>query len=189
MAAGSYIRPEPSMLRTTVNIHIADWVQLSWASAYLRMTIRKAVMMLLVRLMPAGSDLHGGFTTVAYQDDDPGDMWHCFTIRFYPDEMEFWSCFRRFSKKSLSKLIHFAIAEHLGNLMKDPSPTRHNYVRYVEQSVLKNGESGAILWFFSAAKITEKDPSQGTRTSHPGENRSIGPSSIKKSLRYPCSFP
>ncbi|TAL29740.1 MAG: hypothetical protein EPN93_20595 [Spirochaetes bacterium] len=133
------------MPRTTMNIHLAEWIKISWVAARLAKTKREVIIMLLARLMPELEQLQGEFTTVKYQEDDPEGWWHRYTILIRSDELEFWSNIRRLCKLSLSNLIAMAVEKHWGRLLEEQTQEIHKYVRFIQYKVLRGGNFGLMV--------------------------------------------
>jgi hypothetical protein len=166
---------ERAMPKTTMNIHLAEWIKICWVAARLAKTRREVIMTLLALLLRDMERLQGKFTTVKYQEDDPEGWWHCYTILIRSDELEFWSNIGRLSKLSLSNLIAVAVEKYWVKLLEEKSNEIHKYVRFIQYKVLNGGNFGLMVCGFIRR--------QGEKTQTPP------PDAVKSPKNMHCQLP
>lgn len=133
------------MLRTSINMNIAVFVEIGIAATRLGKSRREVVIMLLTRIRHDFHLFEGGFRLVKYQSRDPLARWHCFTISFKKHENELVTDFRKLGKYSVSYLVALAADRYLRELMQDGGDG-HNYVELKDYAVGKRIDNGLICW-------------------------------------------
>lgn len=136
------------MLQTSINIHEDFMREISMAAKTMKTSRKAVIILLLSRLLHDIDRLLGGFTTVKYQPRDPEKRWHCFTVRFKPDEYEFWSDMRRLSKFSVSFLLAIAVKAYLNKTALDEHPLVNNYFFYRNYLLRHEMVDGVRCWQF-----------------------------------------
>ncbi len=134
------------MLATTINMHIDIFNKISQVSEKLNKSKRDVVVMLLLRTMDDIHKLHRGFTTVKYQPDNDKDKWHCFAIRFRPDEIEYCCDLRKIGKYSLSYLVAIAVEKYIDELIEKVKNVVYNYTRYSNYVLYREVVEDIICW-------------------------------------------
>jgi hypothetical protein len=147
-----------AVLTTSINMHYKTRYSIIRAAGLLRTSQRDVVVLLLKRAMRDIDSMQGGFTTVKYQEHRPREEWHCFCIQYYPDEYEFFNDLRRLCKRSVSRLLAFAVKKYLVELLGKTENSIINYWDYMGYSVGKSIVMGIICWHFywGDARITNR---------------------------------
>ena len=88
------------------------------------------------------------FTTVKYQSDDMPENWHCFHVRFKPDEYEFFIDLGKVCKCSVSLLVALAVDRYTDELIKEKAVKKDvdNYILFKHYLLNKVIVDGIICW-------------------------------------------
>jgi hypothetical protein len=134
------------MLSTTLNIHRDTLTVLSRAAIKLGISRRDVIVSLLMRIMDNINIFRREFATIKYQPDASRGEWRCFSIKFRPEETEFFADLRNFCKCSVSFLVAIAVEKYLDDMLDDYDRHRHNYPRFCNYAMCKEIMNGSIFW-------------------------------------------
>lgn len=134
------------MTNTTINIRLDILEKITDAAEKLNTSRRAIIVKLLLRSMNDIHKFHRGFTTVKYQPDEEKEKWHCFSIRFKPDEIEFWCDLRKIGKYSISYLVAIAVEKYLDEIIKKFVKVAYNYARHSNYVLYREVVEGVICW-------------------------------------------
>ena len=135
------------MISTTLNIHIDVLSKITDAAKHLDTSRKAVIVLLLKRMMKNHRFFTQSFSTVKYQQDDDKDNWHCFHIRFRPDENEFFVDLRKVCKFSVSCLLAMAVKQFLSELMRDiKKKLVDNYQDFKNYVLHKEIVEGILSW-------------------------------------------
>lgn len=124
------------MIATTINMHPATLDSIARAAERLNTTRREIVVSLLRHLKYNIEDYRGGYTLVNYQRDDPDRRWHCFSIRFSPEDMACLGDMRHFTKCSVSLLVEMAAERFHDRVLREKKAFVHRGDRSVRGSIV-----------------------------------------------------
>jgi len=146
------------MITTTLNIHINNLLKISRTADRLNKTRKDIIVLLLMRMMKDHRLFSRSFSTVKYQRNDDSGNWHCFHIRFRPDENEFFVDLRKVCKVSVSCLLAMAVERYLNEIIQviknefvDNYPLFENYV--LRQEDIDGIISWRIYWGLPMAHL------------------------------------
>jgi hypothetical protein len=134
------------MLATSINMHRSTFLAVSRAAARLSTTRRSVVVRLLMRVMRDIDRHQGGFATISYQPEDPKGEWHCFSIRFRPDENGFFHDLRNTCKCSVSFLVAIAAEKYLDELLNENRGYVNKNIWFRNYVIHREVNDGLICW-------------------------------------------
>ena len=130
------------MASTTINIRREVLSKITNAAIQSNKS-RREIIIYLLKLVARNNDSHlRGFGTVKYQSDDDPDNWHCFHIRFKPDEYEYFLDLRKVCKCSVSHLVAIAADKYLNDIMANVD----NYALFSNYVLRREIIDGIICW-------------------------------------------
>jgi hypothetical protein len=138
-----------AMIATSINMHVDTLGLISRGAAKLDISKRALIVRLLMRIMRDVGRFQRGFSTVKYQPDDNDGRWHCFSIRFKPDENEFFTDLRNFCKCSVSLLVAIAAEKYLAEILGENENEVYNNALFRNYNVRKEVTDGIIYWIIS----------------------------------------
>jgi hypothetical protein len=134
------------MIATSINMQIDTFTLLSRAAVQLNTSRRAIIVRLLMRIMHNISRHQGGFTSVRYQPGNSEKRWHCFSIRFKPDENEFFMDLRKLCKCSVSLLVAIAVEKYLDEMIRNKKRTVYNNIMFENYLLSRTAVDGIISW-------------------------------------------
>jgi hypothetical protein len=134
------------MIATTINMHLDTLYVIAGVASKLKTTKRDIVVRLLMRIMQDIVMYPVRFSAVRYQADDRKRRWHCFSIKFRPDENEFFTDLRKLCKCSVSCLVAIAAEKYLDEILAASGKKVHNKVRFSNYVIRRIFAGGLICW-------------------------------------------
>lgn len=134
------------MPATSINMHADTNDRILCAAGRLGVSRRELVVRLLMRIMRDVASFHRRFRNIRYQSDDAGGHWHCFAIRFTPEETEFFSDLRNVCKCSVSLLVAIAVEKYLDEMLGDIKKEVYNYYQFNGYEIHMKQMNGTITW-------------------------------------------
>ena len=134
------------MVATTINMHKDTLAKITNAAVRQKKSRHEIIIILLKRLLNDHEKIKHRFISIKYQSDDSSMMWHCFHIRFRPDEYEFFIDLRKLCKCSVSLLIAIAVNRYNNDLNTNDNKTVDKYQQFNKYILRKRFVDGIISW-------------------------------------------
>jgi hypothetical protein len=147
------------VIATSINMQNRIFDVISCAAVKRSTSKREIIVRLLMMVMRDVEKFRKDFIAVRYQPDDSLGRWYCFSIKFKPDESEFFSDLRKLCKCSVSLLVALAVEKYLDELMSSMVKKVINYPRFSGYRIICKIDSGTVTW-----KICWGTPSTNGKT-------------------------